>query len=86
MGRVLSEERLHRARALGLALRLGSDLSGRSATLLKASELSLTKKAVVLSARRDHADMLLGEQTRKRLSTLATHLDLAAEVEDGAAG
>jgi exopolyphosphatase/guanosine-5'-triphosphate,3'-diphosphate pyrophosphatase len=81
--RVLTEERLHRARALGLALRLGADVSGRSAALLAASSLTVNDSAVVLTASAEAADLLLGEQSRKRLNALATHLQLAAETRTG---
>jgi exopolyphosphatase / guanosine-5'-triphosphate,3'-diphosphate pyrophosphatase len=81
--RVLSPDALHRARAVGLALRLGSDLSGRSATLLRASSLTFTDRAVILRARPEAADLLLGEQTRKRLAALAHHLELTPQTQSG---
>ncbi len=71
IGRLLSPERLQRARALGSAIRLGCDLSGRSAVLLAASALTLEPGRVVLTARQDSADVLLGEQTARRGQTLA---------------
>jgi exopolyphosphatase/guanosine-5'-triphosphate,3'-diphosphate pyrophosphatase len=79
--RVLSPERLHRARALGMALRLGCDLSGRSPPLLAKSTLTLDKRRAVLSAHPAAADLLLGEQTRKRLGALADHLELEPVAE-----
>ena len=79
--RVLSPEGLHRARALGLALRLGADLSGRSPTLLRQSSLAVTAKAVRLTAQPKSADILFGEQTRKRLAALAAHLERDAVAE-----
>jgi exopolyphosphatase/guanosine-5'-triphosphate,3'-diphosphate pyrophosphatase len=72
--RLLSFERLQRARALGAALRLGCDLSGRSPALLARSRLQLSDESLVLSAERDGADLLLGEQIAKRAATLATAL------------
>jgi exopolyphosphatase/guanosine-5'-triphosphate,3'-diphosphate pyrophosphatase len=72
--RLLSYERMQRARALGAALRLGCDLSGRSASLLERSRLRLEGGTLVLSADQDTADLLLGEQTAKRAATLATAL------------
>jgi exopolyphosphatase/guanosine-5'-triphosphate,3'-diphosphate pyrophosphatase len=75
-GRLLTPDQLTRARALGAALRLGCDLSGRSPALLGRSTLSLDSGAVVLEADPAWADMLLGEQTRKRLNALAAALDL----------
>jgi exopolyphosphatase/guanosine-5'-triphosphate,3'-diphosphate pyrophosphatase len=74
IGRLLSYERLQRARALGAAMRLGCDLSGRSPPLLALSRLRLEGKALVLSADPAGADLLLGEQTRKRAETLASVL------------
>jgi exopolyphosphatase/guanosine-5'-triphosphate,3'-diphosphate pyrophosphatase len=74
MGRLLTYERLQRARAIGAALRLGCDLSGRSPPLLARSRLRLDGKAIVLSTDPDGADLLLGEQTRKRAETLASIL------------
>jgi exopolyphosphatase/guanosine-5'-triphosphate,3'-diphosphate pyrophosphatase len=78
--RVLSPERLKRARALGAAMRLGCDLSGRSPPLLAKAALALDKGTLVLTARRDHADLLLGEHTTKRLAALAQILELEPKV------
>lgn len=72
--RLLSYERLQRARALGAAMRLGCDLSGRSPPLLAQSRLALDDETLVLSADGKSADLLLGEQTAKRAATLATAL------------
>jgi exopolyphosphatase/guanosine-5'-triphosphate,3'-diphosphate pyrophosphatase len=74
--RVLSPERLQRARALGAAMRLGCDLSGRSPPLLAKAALATDGKALVLTAERANADLLLGETTKKRLGALADLLDL----------
>ena len=63
-----------RARALGAALRLGCDLSGRSPALLAATGLVLQGRTLTLSTSASEADLLLGEQTRKRLATLADTL------------
>jgi exopolyphosphatase/guanosine-5'-triphosphate,3'-diphosphate pyrophosphatase len=71
LGRLLSSERLHRARVLGAAVRLGCDLSGRNASLLAHAKLRLSDQGVVLSADKGWADMLLGEQTARRAKTLA---------------
>jgi exopolyphosphatase/guanosine-5'-triphosphate,3'-diphosphate pyrophosphatase len=76
MARVLSPERAARARALGAAMRLGCDLSGRSADLLQRSRLAIVGKAISLTADGRWADMLLGEQTAKRAATLADLLEL----------
>ncbi len=78
--RVLSPERLTRARALGAALRLGCDLSGRTAALLARCTLALDKDLLVLSVKRPAADLLLGEQTRKRLGALAELLEMQCKI------
>ena len=68
---LLTPERLDRARALGAAIRLGCDISGRSPPLLAKSSLALSDGHLVLEAAKSGADLLLGEQTRKRAETLA---------------
>ncbi len=79
-GRLLSYDRLQRARALGAALRLGCDLSGRSPPLLARSHLALENGSLVLSADKTGADLLLGEQTSKRAATLASVLGRTLEI------
>jgi len=76
LARLLSPERSARARALGAAMRLGCDLSGRSADLLRRSSLSLRDEVITLKADGRWADMLLGEQTAKRAATLADQLEV----------
>jgi exopolyphosphatase/guanosine-5'-triphosphate,3'-diphosphate pyrophosphatase len=76
INRVLSPERAARARALGAAMRLGCDLSGRSADLLRRSRLDILGEIIRLTADGRWADMLLGEQTAKRAATLADELEL----------
>ncbi|HEY3695639.1 Ppx/GppA phosphatase family protein [Phenylobacterium sp.] len=76
VARLLSSERRQRARALGAAIRLGCDLSGRNGRLLQASTIRIDGDRLVLAADPDHADMLLGEQTAKRAATLAGVLRL----------
>jgi exopolyphosphatase/guanosine-5'-triphosphate,3'-diphosphate pyrophosphatase len=76
LARVLSTERMARARALGAAMRLGCDLSGRSADLLRRSSLSIDDEVITLKADGRWADMLLGEQTAKRAATLADQLEV----------
>lgn len=71
LSRLLPAQAQRRARALGAAIRLGCDLSGKSAPLLQSARLSLEDNAVILSANRGRADILLGEQARKRADTLA---------------
>jgi len=81
--RLLSDAQLQRARALGAALRLGCDLSGRSPALLARSALSLQGEVLVLSADEAGADLLLGEQTAKRAATLAGILDRELDIRAG---
>jgi exopolyphosphatase/guanosine-5'-triphosphate,3'-diphosphate pyrophosphatase len=86
LGRVLSDDRHQRARALGAAIRLGCDLSGRGAKLLARSWLEIQGGAIRLGAEEAWADMLLGEQTAKRASTLADQLDLGLKIGGAKAG
>lgn len=81
LNRLLNPERLERARVLGLAMRLGCDLSGRSPPLLAAAALTLEKGAAVLCAERANADLLLGEQTAKRLGVLAQALGVESKLK-----
>lgn len=78
--RLLTPERQHRARTLGLAMRLGCDLSGRSPPLLAAASLSIERGLLVLEAERARSDLLLGEQTSRRLNALANHLELEPKI------
>jgi exopolyphosphatase/guanosine-5'-triphosphate,3'-diphosphate pyrophosphatase len=80
IARILSPERLRRARALGAAIRLGCDLSGRAPALLAATTLTLEGGLVTLTVKRSAADLLLGEQTRKRLQSLANVLELEGKI------
>jgi exopolyphosphatase/guanosine-5'-triphosphate,3'-diphosphate pyrophosphatase len=80
IGKVLSSERRARARALGAAVRLGCDLSGRSPRLLEKSALAVRGDRLMLTAARGWEDMLLGEQTAKRAQTLASALKLKLEL------
>jgi exopolyphosphatase/guanosine-5'-triphosphate,3'-diphosphate pyrophosphatase len=80
IARILSPERLRRARALGAAIRLGCDLSGRAPALLAATSLALDRDLVTLTVKRTAADLLLGEQTRKRLQALASVLELEGKI------
>jgi exopolyphosphatase/guanosine-5'-triphosphate,3'-diphosphate pyrophosphatase len=83
LSRVLSPERTVRARALGAAMRLGCDLSGRSAALLARSSLRMSGGKLVLSAEPAVADLLLGEQTARRSATLAGILERELKIERG---
>lgn len=80
IAKVLSAERRQRARALGSAIRLGCDLSGRNASLLSHCRLAIEEDRLVLSTQDGWSDMLLGEQTAKRAQTLAQALRLKLQV------
>lgn len=75
IARLLNHEGVQRARALGAAIRLACDLSGRSPELLQRSSLSFAGDAVVLEVEDGAAPILLGEQTAKRAAALATLLE-----------
>lgn len=75
VARLLSPERYQRARALGAAIRLGCDLSGRSPKLLGHARLEFRAGAVVLHTEPGWEATLLGEQVAKRAATLATLLE-----------
>lgn len=73
VARLLDEERVARADALGAALRLGADLSGRSAEILARCKLSHHNGALTLSTSRD-CKALFAEQASKRLEQLGQAL------------
>jgi exopolyphosphatase/guanosine-5'-triphosphate,3'-diphosphate pyrophosphatase len=85
--RLLSHDRQQRARALGAAVRLGCDLSGRSPELLAHSRLEFRANTVVLQADQRWAGLLLGEQTTRRAAAVAAHLgrDLKIRTDNGKA-
>jgi exopolyphosphatase/guanosine-5'-triphosphate,3'-diphosphate pyrophosphatase len=76
VNRLLTPGRRQRARALGAAIRLGCDLSGRNPLLLPNVTLAVDKDLLQLRAKPGWEDMLLGEQTAKRAQTLAAALRL----------
>lgn len=80
VNRVLTPERRQRARALGAAIRLGADLSGRNPALLAATRLRISGNRLVLSAEPATKAVLQGEQTPKRAATLAHALKLKLEL------
>jgi exopolyphosphatase / guanosine-5'-triphosphate,3'-diphosphate pyrophosphatase len=80
IARLLPHEGVQRARALGAAIRLACDLSGRSPELLARSTLSFARDAVVLEVEEGAAPILLGEQTSKRAAALATLLERDLEL------
>jgi exopolyphosphatase/guanosine-5'-triphosphate,3'-diphosphate pyrophosphatase len=75
IARLLTHEAVQRARAVGAAIRLACDLSGRSPELLAQASLDIRPAAVVVEAEEASAPILLGEQTAKRAATLATLLE-----------
>lgn len=78
--RILPDSHRRRARALGAAIRLGCDLSGRSGALLARSHVKLDNGKLMLTADKDWADMLMGEQTTRRAQALAQVLGARLEV------
>lgn len=79
IGRVLTPERRQRARALGAAIRLGCDLSGRNPRLLEKSSLTIEGGKLVLTTLAGWEDILLGEQTQRRANALAQALKVKLE-------
>jgi exopolyphosphatase/guanosine-5'-triphosphate,3'-diphosphate pyrophosphatase len=80
VARVLTPERRQRARALGAAIRLGADLSGRNPALLADTSLRIVDGKLVLSADPAAGAALRGEQTPKRAGALANALKLKLEI------
>ncbi|MNU62467.1 Exopolyphosphatase [compost metagenome] len=80
--RLLSETGQKRARALGLAMRLACDLSGRSPQLLANAAATVEKGALRITAADGYADMLLGEQTRRRAKALAEAMGLGLKMQE----
>ena len=74
LSRLLDFSAQRRAKALGAAIRLGTDLCGRNPALLKHARLDIDEETVILTADPAHADLLLGDQTRRRADTLAATL------------
>jgi len=78
--RLLAPPTQRRAKALGAAIRLGCDLSGKNAALLGDARMAIDDKILRLSAAPGFADMLLGEQTAKRAGTVAQALGLELKI------
>lgn len=78
--RLLDENARRRARALGLGMRLACDLSGRSPQLLANASATLDRDMLRLTAAPGYADVLLGEQTRRRAKALAETLGVGLEI------
>lgn len=81
--RLLNEEQRQGARVLGLAIRLACDLSGRSPQLLVNARARVSAGALILSAGDGYADVLLGEQTRRRGKALAEAMGLKLDIRSG---
>ncbi|MDP3800757.1 Ppx/GppA family phosphatase [Brevundimonas sp.] len=83
VARLLNEDQRQGARALGLAIRLACDLSGRSPQLLVNARATVKDGALVLTASEGYADVLLGEQTRRRGKALAEAMGLKLDIRNG---
>lgn len=81
VNRLLDENGRARARALGLAIRLGCDLSGRSPQLLANASIRVKGSTLSLTASAGYADVLLGEQTRRRGRALAEAMGLKLDIQ-----
>jgi len=78
--RLLSDERQAAAAALGAALRLGADLSGRSEALLNNFEAAAVDGKLVLKVKKKMAH-LVTETASRRLDAAAQALGLTAETK-----
>lgn len=85
LSRLLDFSAQRRAKAVGAAIRLGSDLCGRNPALLRHSRLDFDEETVTLTADANRADLLLGDQTRRRAETLAATLGRRLVVRSGEA-
>jgi exopolyphosphatase / guanosine-5'-triphosphate,3'-diphosphate pyrophosphatase len=83
VARLLTETQHIGARALGLAIRLACDLSGRAPQLLVNAHVAVDDGRLVLSASDGYADVLLGEQTRRRGKALAEAMGLKLDIRGG---
>lgn len=83
VARLLTEEQRQGARALGLAIRLACDLSGRAPQLLVNARAAVKDGTLVLTASDGYADVLLGEQTRRRGKALAEAMGLKLDIRNG---
>jgi len=84
VARLLTEQQRTAGRALGLAIRLACDLSGRAPQLLVNAHIEVAGGVLVLSASDGYADVLLGEQTRRRGKALAESMGLKLDIRNGA--
>jgi len=83
ISRLLNEDQRRGARALGLAIRLACDLSGRSPQLLVNARAAVEDGVLVLTASEGYADVLLGEQTKRRGKALAEAMGLKLDIRNG---
>lgn len=81
VSRLLTEEQRQAARAVGLAIRLACDLSGRSPQLLVNARATVKDGVLLLTAADGYADVLLGEQTRRRGKALAEAMGLKLQID-----
>jgi exopolyphosphatase/guanosine-5'-triphosphate,3'-diphosphate pyrophosphatase len=80
--RLLSEEQRNAAQALGAALRLGADISGRAPAILDDFTLGLVGGKLTLSYKASRAH-LVTELASKRLEPLAAVLGVEAQLLSG---
>jgi len=78
---LLTEEQRQGARAVGLAIRLACDMSGRSPQLLVNARATVKDGVLLLAAADGYADVLLGEQTRRRGKALAEAMGLKLQID-----
>jgi len=78
--RLLEDEIIKKAEAVGLALRLAYQVSGAVAGLLPHSSLKIKKKVLVLKLDNSQG-LLAGEIVEKRLQALANALDLESRID-----
>ena len=79
-GSLLDNEEFERARAIGLAMRLGYTFSGGVISLLQQATLARQTDRLILSLP-DHADILVGDTVQRRFVTLARALSCEAEID-----
>jgi len=78
--RLLDERETARARAAGLAMRLGYTVSGGVISLLEQTALRRENGVLVLELP-DHADVLVGDVVQRRFKALAKALECTPKVE-----
>lgn len=80
IARLLPDPARRRARALGAAIRLGCDLTGRTPALLVHTRLRLAEDRLLLTTDDERQDLLLGDQTSRRAGTLAQLLNVKLKI------